>query len=125
MNKMLIICLLILELMALSACNSSKSDNIQNTDNDNAHNDVVGNKNIEKIFDIQKTENVGKTVTVQGKVINTLQSARYGVSGYKIQDSTGTIDVSSKKIPQVNATVTVTGTLIQTRFFGIVINETE
>jgi hypothetical protein len=86
---------------------------------------IQNSDNNQKISDIQKPENVGKTVTVQGKVINTLQSTRYNISGYKIQDATGMIDVSSKRIPQINSTVTVSGKLMQTRFFGLVIQETE
>jgi DNA/RNA endonuclease YhcR with UshA esterase domain len=80
--------------------------------------------NIQKISDIQKTENIGKTFTVQGEVIKTLQLSAYHVSGYKIQDSTGTIDVSSEKLPKMNTTVTITGKLIQTKYFGLVLNVT-
>ena len=135
MNKSLIICLFILGLLTLTACSHTSSNsttgnaNIASNDNGAASGNNVqpaaNGNDVQKISDIQKAENVGKTVTVQGKVINTLQSARFGISGYKIQDSTGTmIDVSSKKIPKINDTITVTGTLMQTRFFGLVINET-
>jgi len=111
MNKLLIICLFVLGLLTITACSNTNS--------------TAKTISIQKITDIQKPENVNDTVTVQGRVVSTLESARFGISGYKIQDSTGTIDVSSKKVPQVNDTVTVTGTLIQTRYFGIVINATE
>jgi hypothetical protein len=80
--------------------------------------------NIQKISDIQKTENIGKTFTVQGEVIKTLESATYHISGYKIQDSTGTMDISSQNVPKMNAKVTVTGKLIQTKYFGLVLNVT-
>jgi DNA/RNA endonuclease YhcR with UshA esterase domain len=80
--------------------------------------------NVQKISDIQKTENLGKTFTVQGEVIKTLQLSSYQISGYKIQDSSGTIDISSKNVPQLNSTVTVTGKLIQTKYFGLVLNVT-
>jgi DNA/RNA endonuclease YhcR with UshA esterase domain len=113
MNKLLIICLLVLGLLTMTACSTTKSNNI------------IQKISVQKISDIQKPENINNTVTVQGRVVSTLESSRLGISGYKIQDSTGTIDVSSKKVPQVNTTVTVTGTLIQTRFFGIVINATD
>jgi hypothetical protein len=130
MNKIMI-SLLILGLMALSACGSktnvapntaSDTNGVQNIVSDNKNVAPVNN-NVEKITDVQKTENIGKSVTVEGKVINTLQSARYGISGYKIQDSTGTISVSSKKLPKVNDTVKVTGVLAQSRYFGIIITE--
>jgi hypothetical protein len=145
MIKQLMTCFVVLSLLTLSACSCTKMDsttaptngnNLQNgnrvSDNsdvpavNNAKNtnDVPSGDNTQKITDIQKPDNIGKTFTIQGKVVNTLQSARFNVSGYKIQDSTGTIDVSSRKIPQMNTTVTVTGTLIQTRYFGLVINET-
>jgi hypothetical protein len=74
------------------------------------------------ISDIQKPENIGKSFIVRGKVISTMQTSR--ISGYKMQDSTGMIDVSSRKIPPINSTVTVTGNLIQSRFFGLIINAT-
>jgi hypothetical protein len=134
MNKLLIISLLVLGLISISACSSnnnanasSNANNIQDSNavqnNANAADNALGN-GVQKISDVQKTENVGKTVTVQGKVVNTLKSATYHISGYKIQDPSGMIDVSSPKQPQINTTVTVTGTIIQTRFFGLVINET-
>jgi len=139
MNKLLIICLFVLGLLTLTACShtssntasgdssiagSSGDSNIASSpDATNVGSADVSN-NFQKISDIQKPENVGKIVTVQGKVVSTMRSATFHISGYKIQDSTGTIDVSSPKQPQVNTTVTVTGNLYQSRYFGIVINET-
>jgi hypothetical protein len=122
MNKLLIIGLVVFGLLIL-AVGVYKISNGTPTGTAKVVSDSEDN-NVQKISDIQKTENVGKIVTVKGKVINTLQSAVYHISGYKIQDSTGTIDVSSLKIPQVNTTVTVTGNLYQSRYFGLVINET-
>jgi len=142
MNKLLI-SFFVLALLALTACSNSsnkvqsgnniqsgndvQSNNIQGTDvqsgNDVQNNDVQGT-DVQKISDIQKAENVNKTFTVQGKVVNTLKSTRFNISGYKIQDSTGTIDVSSQRLPGINTTVTVTGVLVQTRFFGLVLEET-
>jgi hypothetical protein len=136
MNKILIICLLVLGLMTLSACSHSSNTNTNSVDTSESPKgaDVSDVSNTEETAPDTHTQNiaivktadyVGKTVTVQGKVINTLQSEKYGISGYKIQNSNGiTIDVSSKKIPQVNTIVTVTGTIYQSRFFGFVINET-
>ena len=121
MNKILIVCLVVLGLLILAVGYKISSGTHNGTSN------VINapeSNSVQKISDIQKNENVGKTVTVRGEVINTLQSSVYHISGYKIQDSTGTIDVSSTKIPQLNTTVTVTGTLYQSRFFGLVINET-
>jgi len=148
MNKLLIICLFVLGLLTIAACGNTNSNSgttsptsTVSTSNNNGvasasdngvasipdTNNVASpatNENIQKISDIQKPENVNQTVTVQGKVLSTLKSSRLNISGYKIQDSTGTIDVSSPKQPAVNSTVTVTGTLYQSTFFGIVIRET-
>ena len=144
MKKMMIF-IIALMLLTITACSKSTVQNTQTVNNPVQNNQPVNtpaqtevqtanppvetqsapNPDAQKISDVLKTENVGKTVTVQGKVINTLRSARFNISGYKIQDSTGTIDVSSPKQPDVNTTVTVTGNLYQSRFFGLVINETD
>jgi hypothetical protein len=102
MKKVLLVFLIVGLLIATTACKRS---------------------NITSIADVEKTENIGKTFTVQGVVQTTLQTGR--VSGYKIKDSTGTIDVSTKNIPEKNTTVTVTGTLDQSTFFGYYITPNE
>jgi hypothetical protein len=84
---------------------------------------IEQNSNVQSIADIKKPENVGKTFTVQGVVVSTMQKG--SISGYKIQDSTDFIDISSQKIPQKDTTVTVTGTLKQSRYFGLIIQTTE
>jgi hypothetical protein len=122
MNKTFVISLFVLGLLILAVFIYKIGDN-NTLGVSNVINSKVDN-NIQKISDVQKTENVGKVVTVQGEVVNTLQSLKYNIAGYKIQDSTGTIDVSSSKKPQLHSTVTVTGNLYQSRYFGLVINET-
>jgi hypothetical protein len=134
MNKILIICLLVLGLMTLSACSHSSntdknsvgtSESSKGADVSDVSNTKETAPDTQNIAIVKSADYIGKTVTVQGEVINTLQSEKYGISGYKIQNSNGiTIDVSSKKIPHVNTTVTVTGTIYQSRYFGFVINET-
>jgi hypothetical protein len=122
-----------LGLMTLTACSHSgntdtnsvgTSESPKGADVSNTQ-ETASDTRIQNIAIIKSADYIGKTVSVQGKVINVLQSEKYGISGYKIQNSNGiTIDVSSKKIPQVNTTVTVTGTIYQSRYFGFVINET-
>jgi hypothetical protein len=126
-----------LGLMTLTACSHSsntdtnsvdRSDNSKGTDVSDVSNteETTPDTHTQNIAIVKSADYIGKTVTVQGKVINTLQSEKYGISGYKIQNSNGiTIDVSSKKIPQINTTVTVIGTIYQSRYFGFVINETD
>jgi hypothetical protein len=120
--------------MTLTACSHSSNTNTnsvgtsespKNADVSEVSNTEKTDTRIQNIAIVKSADYIGKTVTVQGKVINTLQSEKYGISGYKIQNSNGImIDVSSKNIPKINTTVTVTGTIYQSRYFGFVINET-
>jgi hypothetical protein len=142
MNKVLMVTL-VLGLLTISACSCSNTSNTTRTTNGNniqnansvpqnnnipsansiQSNNIPSNDDTQKISDIKKTENIGKTFTVRGEVISSLQGTRFNISGYKIQDSNETIDISSTKIPALHTTVTVTGTLTQTRYFGLVIKE--
>lgn len=123
-KKIAIVILVILGLFAVMGCTASGNIDTNSASANAAVTQpgaLVANSSIQKISDVKLAENVGKTVTVQGEVINTLQS---GIgTGYKIQDSNGTIDVSSSKIPALHSIVTVTGKLRQSTYFGIVIDE--
>ena len=82
----------------------------------------AGTSNIQSIAEINNETYLGKVVTVRGIVVN---NVKIGViSGYRLKDDTGSIPISSQILPPVNSTVTVTGNIYQTRFFGLVINQT-
>lgn len=126
MNKAIII-LAILGLFAVMGCTAAGNNKDTNSAgaNTGAFTQTVAstnNSNTQKISDIKVADNVGKIVTVSGEVVNIMQSG--SVSGYKLQDSTGSIDVSSTKIPALHSNVTVTGKLRQSQYFGIVIDQT-
>lgn len=64
----------------------------------------------QSIEEVKKSENIDKTVTVQGTVENTIKLGQ--LSGYTLRDSNGdTIGVSSDNLPKDGSTITVTGTL--------------
>jgi hypothetical protein len=133
--------LLIIALIGLSACGKQSpkeaTGNLLSVQADVKNDDIVANdqndnivarggspeSDIQQILGLNKTENIGKKVTVQGEVVSVLQLPRYGISGYKVQDSTGAIDVSSPNLPVLHSKVTVTGTLQQSQRFGIIIKE--
>ena len=105
MNKALIAFFVLGLLVATAACSSVKTSNIKAT------------------ADIEKDANVGQNFTVQGTVVTTMKLG--SISGYKLKDATGTIDVSSKNLPEENTTITVTGTLRKSTFFGYVLDAIE
>jgi hypothetical protein len=121
MNKILI-SFFIIGLFVFSACN-------RNADNASVGlgKSINALNSVSKISDIKKEENIGKTFTVRGKVVNVMQTqiSGYAVSGYKLNDSTETIAVSSKTLPTMNETVTATGTLQQSRYFGLILQTTD
>ena len=98
MDKVLIAFLFLGLLFAATACSS------------------VETSNVKAIADIKTAENLGKNFTVQGTVENNVKIG--SISGYRLKDATDSIPVSSQKLPQVNTTVTVTGTLQTSTFFG-------
>ena len=78
---------------------------------------------VKTIADVKKTENVGKTVTVQGNVQTTLKIGT--LSGYRLKDATDSIVVSAQNLPKENTTITVTGVLMQDTIFGYYIKANE
>lgn len=75
----------------------------------------------ENITDVKKEENVGKTVKVRGEVQNVIKIG--SISGYTLEDDTGSIAVSSQDLPGEGDKVTVKGTLIKDTIFGYYIKE--
>ena len=71
---------------------------------------------IQRISDVKKPELFGKNVTVRGMVVNNLKIG--SLSGYRLNDSTGSIPISSQNLAKINSTVTVTGTLHNSSVFG-------
>ncbi|MBI5227856.1 hypothetical protein HY988_04685 [Candidatus Micrarchaeota archaeon] len=59
---------------------------------------------------------LGKEITVSGTVTNSLKVGK--LSGYVIEDSTGSIKVSSESLPAPGSNVTISGTLVHDSFFG-------
>jgi len=71
-----------------------------------------------KIGDIKSNPDnyLGKEVTVSGTVTDSIKIG--GISGYAIEDATGSIKVSSESLPAEGSTVTVSGTLVKDSLFG-------
>jgi hypothetical protein len=118
MNKILIGFLIIGLLIGTTACSNSQTGNVvANTDKTvNDKTDIVKISNIQNIADIKKEEFLGKTVSVKGMVVNNLKTSR--LSGYRLKDATDSIPVSSQNLPVVNTTVSVTGVLQTSSYFG-------
>jgi hypothetical protein len=70
----------------------------------------------QKIADIKKTENVGKTVTVSGTVESVIKLG--DLSGYTLKDDSGSISVSAEELPSKGDEIRVTGVLIKDTIFG-------
>ncbi|MGV8086812.1 MAG: hypothetical protein ACP5N1_04220 [Candidatus Woesearchaeota archaeon] len=70
----------------------------------------------QKISDVKNTENVGKKVTVSGIVETTIKLG--SLSGYTLKDDTGTISVSTEKLPSEGDKITVTGVLVKDTILG-------
>jgi aspartyl/asparaginyl-tRNA synthetase len=78
---------------------------------------------VKTIADVKNTENVGKKVTVQGKVDSSFKLG--SLSGYSVKDDTDTIGVSAQNLPKDGETVTVTGILMKDTIFGYYIKADE
>ena len=93
MNKAFVgkVFLLLLVLLLLTACASS-------------------------IEEVKNPDNVGKKVTVSGTVKTTFKLG--SLSGYILEDETGSISVSSEELPKEGVKKTVRGTLIKDTIFG-------
>jgi outer membrane biogenesis lipoprotein LolB len=68
------------------------------------------------IEDVKNSDNVGKKVTVSGTVKTTFKLG--SLSGYILEDETGSISISSEELPKEGAKKTVRGTLIKDTIFG-------
>lgn len=68
------------------------------------------------ISEIKTESYVGKKVTVSGTVKNTIKFGT--LSGYTLEDGTGSIGISTQKLPNEGKQVTVSGTLIKDTLFG-------
>ena len=77
---------------------------------------VYPNLATQKISDVKSQENVGKTVRVRGQVTTVIKIGE--LSGYTLEDDSGTIAVSSQKLPQEGKIITVKGTLIRDTLLG-------
>lgn len=71
-----------------------------------------------KIGDIKSNPDkyLGKEVTVSGTVTDSIKLGK--LSGYTLEDATGSIKVSSASLPADGSNVTVSGTLVKDSLFG-------
>lgn len=70
----------------------------------------------EDINGIKDPDRVGETVKVSGTVKNTIKIG--ALSGYTLEDETGTIGVSSQSLPEEGTTKTAKGVLMKDTLFG-------
>src|SRR3989344_5696906 len=93
MNKAFVgkVFLLLLVLLLLTACASS-------------------------IEEVKNPDNVGRKVTVSGTVKTTFKFG--SLSGYVVEDETGSIGVSSEELPQEGTQERVSGVLMKDTLFG-------
>ncbi len=68
------------------------------------------------VSSIKMEDQIGETVRVRGEVTNVVKIG--SLSGYTLEDTTGTIAVSSEDLPKEGTTVRVKGTLIRDTLFG-------
>jgi hypothetical protein len=78
---------------------------------------------VRPINEIKTSGYLGKTVIVHGTVENNVNIGR--ISGFRLKDSTDSIPVSSKNLPKVDSEITVTGTLLNSSYFGLYIQVDE
>jgi len=69
-----------------------------------------------KISEIKTEEFVGKTVSVSGVVSNRISIG--DLSGYTLEDATGSITVSSEALPIEGATLRITGVVMKNALIG-------
>ncbi len=74
------------------------------------------NVQTQKISDVKTQDNVGKVVKVRGEVKSVIKIGQ--LSGYTLEDASGTIAVSSEDLPKEGDTMTVKGTLIKDTLLG-------
>jgi len=69
------------------------------------------------IKEIKTTENIGKTVSVNGEVIKSIKILK--LSGYILQDENNdTISIATTELPIKGEIITAKGTLIKDTIFG-------
>jgi len=71
---------------------------------------------IQDISEVKNEENIGEKVIVRGEVKTVIKIG--GLSGYTLEDETGTIGVSSDDLPVEGEKITVRGTLMRDTIFG-------
>lgn len=71
---------------------------------------------VQKIADVKTEENVGEKVIVRGEVKTVVKIG--SLSGYTLEDESGTIAVSSDNLPEEGETLTVKGTLMREILLG-------
>jgi hypothetical protein len=135
MNKITIVLLMICALV-LTACShtgnvtsdtasDSNKENVADTASATDTVNTVETANdagkIVSISSIKNADNLGKTYTVKGKVLRTMQQGV--ISGYRIADSSDNMPIQSQTMPAVNSTVTVTGVLKTSSYFGYYLAE--
>lgn len=73
------------------------------------------------ISEIKSEENIGKSVVVRGEVGTVVKIGE--LSGYTLEDATGSIAVSSDNLPNEGEMKTVSGTLMRDTIFGYYIKD--
>jgi hypothetical protein len=134
MNKTIIACLIIGLLIATTACGNSKTtsppitNQPTNTQQANTQTNTVQTgtpqtttpqpDEISKIASLKVDTMLGKTFTVEGKVVSVTKTA--SISGYRLNDGTDTtgIGISTQNLPKVNSTMTVKGILQKSALVG-------
>lgn len=71
---------------------------------------------VDKISEVKVDENVGDKVTVKGEVKTVIKIG--SLSGYTLEDNSGSIAVSSKELPKEGDKMRVKGTLIKDTLLG-------
>lgn len=68
------------------------------------------------ISEVKNQDNIGEQVTVSGTVKNSIKIGP--LSGYMLEDETGTIGIKSDELPKDGTKKTIRGTLIKDTIFG-------
>ena len=71
---------------------------------------------VQSIKEVKNLDNVGKKITVSGTVKTSFKLG--SISGYILEDKTGSISVSSEELPKEGTQKRVTGILIKDTIFG-------
>ena len=136
-SKVLIAFFIVGLLIATTACSKSNTNNIAAPADKSSINAASPDKNVaapkktavesipgvQKVADVKHVELLNQTVTVRGMVLNNFKMG--SLSGYRLKDGSDSIPISSKNLATINTTVTVTGTLKTSSYFGFYIQVKE